>query len=97
MFMILALGCFGSLCGLACTYFLAPSAPESDEEEEPEALVRQYFINNRTTLQAPNNLKKQWQLVASICFQEEIRTEGSSGFHFGFILESYNSLTVPCF
>ncbi|CAJ1385617.1 unnamed protein product [Effrenium voratum] len=36
MFMILALGCFGSLCGLACTYFLAPSAPESDEEEEPE-------------------------------------------------------------
>lgn len=38
MFMILALGCFGSLCGLACTYFLSPYVPdEPDGEGEGEA------------------------------------------------------------
>lgn len=38
MFLILALGCFGSLLGLACTYFLSPSAEkENDVEEEEES------------------------------------------------------------
>ncbi|CAL1143788.1 unnamed protein product [Cladocopium goreaui] len=34
MFLILALGCFGSLCGLACTYFLSPYVPDEPPEEE---------------------------------------------------------------
>ena len=36
MFLILALGCFGSLLGLACTYFLSPSAEKEDDLEEEE-------------------------------------------------------------
>ena len=36
MFMILALGCFGSLTGLACTYFLSPYVSSQDEAEEEE-------------------------------------------------------------
>eukprot|EP00435_Cladocopium_sp_Y103_P044485 s1440_g12.t1 len=36
MFMILALGCFGSLCGLACTYFLSPYVPDEPPEEEEQ-------------------------------------------------------------
>lgn len=34
MFMILTLGCLGSLCGLACTYFLSPYAAEEPPEDE---------------------------------------------------------------
>ena len=34
MFMILALGCFGSLTGLACTYFLSPYVSSQEEPQQ---------------------------------------------------------------
>ena len=39
MFMILALGCFGSLTGLACTYFLSPYVSNQPEEESEDEMV----------------------------------------------------------
>ena len=51
MFMILALGCFGSLTGLACTYFLSPhvSNQEQAEEEDSEDEIEEAETKDDTT------------------------------------------------